>query len=895
MIPRMLYFGFLLSVCFVTLQVFAEEPAGSLEVFIKTTNNDRISPESMTIKVFKDLETVPLKVITPLESNPVTISSLPLDHRYKVEVYMNNLYAEVGFIDLKKPSERIEMTIKNPGGMRLNIFYKDGETPLANAMVWIKSHDGKSWFYSETDKNGQTTRAWLYPSVKEGNYYYADISLGQNLLYTHPQIKLEPGLAQEFKIVTKWPTILDKMITVEAYNSTTNKVTKQDGTFVAQLYDIKKNKVAESQITDKGIAYFTKLKVNNYALYIKEKDGSGQLNTIVGKKVTILESTDKIKIYLHNQELNNDHLHCNCVAFRLDDIQDFFLSPAQQAIISTFKDKNASLTLGVIGGVTGTEQKLVSAIKDGLAHDKIEIANHSWRHNIYTKMTKSDQGADIKKTNDKIFEVFGVTPKTFIPPENLFNNDTISVLKENGFTHMSHGETGTVDVPPKFVKSGFYQFPMFAYTAKLNPSTAYWQHETDDQTLEKVNDSLFNYGYAVVMMHPSEFSLYENGAYANKVNMTKIGELESLIDKIRAENIQILTIGAIQDYDVPKVEKPVETQQPDRNCNCIAFRLDNVQDFWLNTVQNTVIETFDENKVPLTIAVIGKFTGDDPKTVNPIKQKLENNPADTRIANRGWEYVDHVGFIKEHQASSITKTNDKISKVFGVRAYVFAPPYDSFNQDTVDAASQNKILYLSSNVARTNPSISLGALKSVPSTDSFANLIDDDPFLSGTIQQKAMQKINSSIKQYGFALVSMQPSDFAVKNGGFKDEVDAGKLAILESIIRSAKSGGTNMVLLERIPALLDDSAIVIPDWVKNNAGWWAEGKIGDSDFTKGLEYLVERGVIEIPQTEQGSDAVKSVPEWIKTNARWWADDKISNSDFVKGIQYLMQNGIIVV
>ncbi|MGI0004546.1 MAG: polysaccharide deacetylase family protein, partial [Candidatus Nitrosotenuis sp.] len=518
MIDNKLFFVFLLAACFAVLHAFAQESTGSLEIFIKTENNDRISPESLTIKIFQDLQTTPLKTVTPLESNPYAISSLPVGHRYKVEVYMNNLYAGVGFIDLQKTSDRIEITIKNPGGMRLNIFYKDGETPLANATVWIKSHDGKSWSYSTTDKNGQTMRVWLYPSISEGNYYYADISLGQNLVYTHSPIKLQPNVAQEFKIVTKWPTIIDKLITIEVYNGTTNKVAKQDGTFVAQLYDIKKNKIAESQVTDKGLAHFTKLKVNNYALYIKEKDGSGQLKTVAGKKITVTESTDKIKIYLHNPELNDDHLNCNCVAFRLDDIQDFFLSPAQQAIISTFKDKNAPLTVGVIAGVTGTEQKLVSAIKGGLAEGEIEIANHSWRHNIYTKMTKTDQDTDIKKSNSKIFDVFGVTPKTFVPPENLFNNDTISVLKENGFTHISPGETGIVDVPPKFKKSSFYQFPMFAYTAKLNPNTGFWQHETNGQTLEQINDSIFNYGYAVVMMHPSEFSLYENGAYANKVN-----------------------------------------------------------------------------------------------------------------------------------------------------------------------------------------------------------------------------------------------------------------------------------------------------------------------------------------------------------------------------------------
>ena len=38
-----------------------------------------------------------------------------------------------------------------------------------------------------------------------------------------------------------------------------------------------------------------------------------------------------------------------------------------------------------------------------------------------------------------------------------------------------------------------------------------------------------------------------------------------------------------------------------------------------------------------------------------------------------------------------------------------------------------------------------------------------------------------------------------------------------------------------------------------------------------------------------------SIPAWIKNNAGWWATDQIDDSAFLKGIQYLVENGIIVV
>ncbi|MEW6588900.1 MAG: polysaccharide deacetylase family protein [Thermoproteota archaeon] len=881
-----------LAGCFIAAlpAAFAQQNTGTLDVFIKNENNDRIFPQGVLVKIYKDLEKTPTQEILSLENNPFSVSSLPLGHRYKVEVYVNNMYASVGFIDLQQSKQNLEITIKNFGGMRLNVFYKDGQTPLSGAYVVIKSHDGKSWHTSSTDQFGNSIRAWLYPSIKDGDYYYAEISLGPGLKFTSLPIKLQPSVAQEFKVITPWPTIIDKLITVEVYNSTKTKVTKQDGVFVAQLFDSKKNKVAESPVSDKGLAYFSKLKVNSYALYIKSKDDTGNLHTIVGKKAVITEATNTIKVYLHNPELNSDHLDCNCVAFRLDDIQDFYLAPAQLAVISLFEQKDLPITIGVIGGVIGTDQKLISTIKAGLASENpIEIASHSWNNKILSSMTKKDQEELIVKTNDKIMSVFGVKPKTFIPPENVFNNETLSVLKNNGFTHISYDAT-EVD-PPPFKKSDFYHFPILPSTADLDANTGIWRPLSNDTIMDKIEQSLFDYGYAVVMMHPYEFSLYENGFYVNKVNTTKVKELESLIETIQSKNLRILPIGSIENYDMVQ---NVTTNQEDvtANCNCLAFRLDNVQDFWLNDVQNALLDTLDKKDVPITISVIGKFIGDDPKVVEKIKEKLKD-PSQARIANRGWEHIDHTSYDEEKQAASIRQTNEKIRKVFGVSSVIFVPPYDTFNEDTLKAARQNKVVYFSANIAQEKLPFRPDLPRHIPSTVSFANLVDDDPFLSGTIQQKALQKVRLSLTQYGFAVVSMQPSDFAVKTDVFENEVSAEKLALLEALIDDARASGINIVLLQSVPAMLDESKIIIPDWIKSNAKWWAEDKIGDVDFTKGLEYLIEQKIIQIPTTQQGEGTERKIPSWIKSNAKWWAEDKIGNSDFVKGIQYLIQNGII--
>jgi len=37
-----------------------------------------------------------------------------------------------------------------------------------------------------------------------------------------------------------------------------------------------------------------------------------------------------------------------------------------------------------------------------------------------------------------------------------------------------------------------------------------------------------------------------------------------------------------------------------------------------------------------------------------------------------------------------------------------------------------------------------------------------------------------------------------------------------------------------------------IPDWIKNNAGWWADGSIDDNSFVQGIQWLIKEGIMTI-------------------------------------------------
>ena len=85
-----------------------------------------------------------------------------------------------------------------------------------------------------------------------------------------------------------------------------------------------------------------------------------------------------------------------------------------------------------------------------------------------------------------------------------------------------------------------------------------------------------------------------------------------------------------------------------------------------------------------------------------------------------------------------------------------------------------------------------------------------------------------------------------------------------------------------------------IPKWIKNNAAWWSDQQISDSDFVSGIEYLIRNGIINVPGVEVGtSSASTEIPDWIQNNAGWWAESLITDGDFTEAMQWLIANGVI--
>ena len=89
-----------------------------------------------------------------------------------------------------------------------------------------------------------------------------------------------------------------------------------------------------------------------------------------------------------------------------------------------------------------------------------------------------------------------------------------------------------------------------------------------------------------------------------------------------------------------------------------------------------------------------------------------------------------------------------------------------------------------------------------------------------------------------------------------------------------------------------------IPTWIRTNAAWWAGNQINDTTFVSGIQYLIEEGILSVHQTDSSisqEPTSNEVPNWVKNNADWWAQGLLSDGDFLKGIEFLVKNRIITI
>jgi peptidoglycan/xylan/chitin deacetylase (PgdA/CDA1 family)/3D (Asp-Asp-Asp) domain-containing protein len=258
---------------------------------------------------------------------------------------------------------------------------------------------------------------------------------------------------------------------------------------------------------------------------------------------------------------------CNCVIFRMDDIQDYWLEQGQLIPMDIFLSKNQSLTLGLIMNGIGEDPRIIDKVKEGFNRGLFELALHGWNHTDYTKLTEEEQRKSLDMANSKLYSIFKNKSNIFITPENSFNNDTIKAMEQNGINVLGsavYSENAFDGGKSIFNASNISKIRGNMATDKQQQQQqlsvfhipesvsfedykdAKWIKNSLNSLIGNVTNYINKYGYAVITLHPQDFvKLDSNNTFVNIVDENETLKLSNLIDLIKSKNITITSFSKI--------------------------------------------------------------------------------------------------------------------------------------------------------------------------------------------------------------------------------------------------------------------------------------------------------------------------------------------------------------
>ena len=554
----------------ITSSTFGDEEFESVVLSLIYPNGDKLDLSSSKLVILKNDKIIE-EIMGEYEMQYFEVK-LSKGEGYRAIAYVDDMYAGTSWFDVPLDEDIKKIFVQPSGGLKLNVFYSNGKAPLSDAKVIIKSHQGNSIREGFLDLDGNSPRFWLSSTKDAKDFYIAEIILSDNLVYQTNPIRLGSG-TKDFKITTLWPEIIEYPVTFTFLKDNNSKLNKNDGDFLAELYDYEGEKVS-SKIT-RGEAQFSKLKVGEYGLSLFKINNNESEQELWLNQTLIISGTDDSEILFikkpetiqssstGNENVKLDEIpkdNCNCVAFRLDDVQDFWLNDVQIQVIKLFQTKKIPLTIGIIASNFGEDAKLTEFLVDSVERpdSKLEVANHGLGSEGMTNYDYNKQNEFIKSSNQKISSILNVKPITFIPPQNLFNNDTLQSLYDNQMTHISSSMVKGDNPPYPFENADVYRFPESATTGEYDPEMDQFVGVPSLVTYQNAMDSLQNYGFAVITMHPQEFSEIQDGVLVNQINQRQIQELETLLEHLQKESFSFRSIKNInsileeKSHDLPR-------------------------------------------------------------------------------------------------------------------------------------------------------------------------------------------------------------------------------------------------------------------------------------------------------------------------------------------------------
>ena len=250
-------------------------------------------------------------------------------------------------------------------------------------------------------------------------------------------------------------------------------------------------------------------------------------------------------------------------------------------------------------------------------------------------------------------------------------------------------------------------------------------------------------------------------------------------------------------------------------CNCVAFRIDDVSDN--NRVGNlAVLNLFLSENEPLTLGIVMNHIGRSPVLMDKIMEGA--NKGLFELALHGYDHLNYVKLAPQEQMDQLSKANERMNDLFGKPSKIFVPPYDTFNNYTVNALSRLGIPIISAGDFEYNGTQSqyhifstINPVAHDPKSNQVYHLarstgIEDFGDNNLPIKlplQTTLNRAYAAISKYGYAIIVMHPTSFlTMKNGKYTNIVDQNEINNVKSLINTIKAKNIHITSMSKIAGL---------------------------------------------------------------------------------------------
>jgi hypothetical protein len=250
------------------------------------------------------------------------------------------------------------------------------------------------------------------------------------------------------------------------------------------------------------------------------------------------------------------------------------------------------------------------------------------------------------------------------------------------------------------------------------------------------------------------------------------------------------------------------------SCKCVIFRIDDIQDYWINQGQIKVMDLFISKNQSFSLGLIMNGIGNDSEIIDKVKEGYKKGLFE--LALHGWNHENFSKLNEQNQQLLLQNANKKMETLFGKASNIFIPPFDAFDNGTLQAMSKLGIpifssfkyyenntnnghdIFVADGKTYNNNSIN-NTIYHIPGTIGYKEYLNNSWFKTplGVINNTVF----SNIEKYGYAVILLHPQDFMKvdEKGNISNVVDENEISDLSFLINYMLSKNISIVPFSKV------------------------------------------------------------------------------------------------